>query len=228
MFLETLADPLPGRLGFNGKVCWSTDLSGMPEQLELHDLDRSRLWIGMRTGQWLSISDSATTVAVAKTKGPRDDVVLDVTQGRFKAKVRVSQDTWLLKSLESSGVEGPKKWTFADHRPWGGLNVPGTVTRKQADQTEVYHVSSIGPAPAPAAKASVYDHVTTRPDDSRFDPGAPANVPLKRAMTGHVLVRPNGPLGDDYLEGNIGVDFLKPFRLVLDYQNRRVAFVPLH
>lgn len=35
-----------------------------------------------------------------------------------------------------------------------------------------------------------------------------------------------GPLGDEYLEGNIGVDFLKPFRPVLDYQNRRVAFVP--
>jgi hypothetical protein len=77
MFLETLAGPLPGQLGFNGEVCWSTDFSGMPEQLELHDLDRNRLWIGMRTGQWLSISDSATTLAVAKTKGPRDEVVLD-------------------------------------------------------------------------------------------------------------------------------------------------------
>ena len=53
-------------------------------------------------------------------------------------------------------------------------------------------------------------------------------------VAGHRFDHPNvvfalsrqGPLADEYLEGNIGVDFLKPFRLVLDYQNRRVAFVP--
>ena len=187
-FLETLASPLPGQLGFNGKVCWSTDLSGMPEQLELHDLDRNLLWMGMRTGQWLSISASAPTIALARAKSPRDEVVLDVKQGRFKAKVHVSRGTWLLTSLESSGVEGPETWTFTDHRRWGGLSVPTKVTQKQAGQTAIHHVISIDPAPA--AAAGVYDLVTTRPDDTRFDPKAPAAVPLKRAMTGHVLVRP--------------------------------------
>ena len=52
-------------------------------------------------------------------------------------------------------------------------------------------------------------------------------------FAGHRFDHPNvvfalsrqGPLADEYLEGNIGIDFLKPFRLVLDYQNRRVAFV---
>src|SRR5262249_38935182 len=34
-----------------------------------------------------------------------------------------------------------------------------------------------------------------------------------------------GPLGDDYVEGNLGVEFLKPFRIVLDYQQERVALV---
>ncbi len=53
---------------------------------------------------------------------------------------------------------------------------------------EVYHVISVGPAPA--AAASVYDQPATRPDDTRFDRNAPADVALKRAMTGHVLVRP--------------------------------------
>ena len=35
-----------------------------------------------------------------------------------------------------------------------------------------------------------------------------------------------GPLGDPYVDGNIGVEFLKPFRMVLDFANRRVAFLP--
>jgi hypothetical protein len=32
-----------------------------------------------------------------------------------------------------------------------------------------------------------------------------------------------GPLGDEYVEGNLGVEFLRPFRLVLDYPHERVA-----
>ncbi len=35
-----------------------------------------------------------------------------------------------------------------------------------------------------------------------------------------------GPFGDEYVDGNIGVDFLRPFRLVLDFQNERAAFLP--
>jgi hypothetical protein len=186
-FLETLGGPLPGQLGFNGKTCWATDLGGMPERLELHDLDRNRLWLGMRTGQWLRTIDLAS-VAVAKTKSPRAEVILEVKQGRFKARVHVSRETWLPKSLDSSGVEGPETWTFADYRQFAGLNIPGIVTRKQAGQTETYRIKAI--EPAPAAPEALYDQITIRPDDTRFDAGAPASVAIKRAVTGHVLARP--------------------------------------
>jgi hypothetical protein len=35
-----------------------------------------------------------------------------------------------------------------------------------------------------------------------------------------------GPLADPYIDGNIGVEFLKHFRIVLDYRNARMAFQP--
>jgi hypothetical protein len=35
----------------------------------------------------------------------------------------------------------------------------------------------------------------------------------------------SGPLSDEWSDGNIGVDFLKPFRLILDYANTRMAFL---
>ena len=187
MFLQTLGGPLPGKVGFNGKEGWSVDPSGMPERLVLYDLDRNRLLLGMQTGQWLARADSAT-VALAAPKGRRDEVVLDIKQGRLKAKVRVSRETWLPKSLDCSGVSGPETWTFADYREFGGLKVPGTVTIEQAGQTEIYRVRSIGHAPD--APVGVYDFVRTRPDDTRFDPAAPPDVAVKRAMTGHFLVRP--------------------------------------
>ncbi len=36
-----------------------------------------------------------------------------------------------------------------------------------------------------------------------------------------------GPLADEYVLGNLGHDFIKPFRLVLSYQANQIAFVPL-
>ncbi len=187
MFLQTLAGPLPGKVGFNGKEGWSVDLSGMPERLVLYDLDRNRLLLGMQTGQWLARADK-TTVAITAPKGRREEVVLDIKQGRLKAKVHVSRETWLPKSLDCFGVSGPETWTFADFRGFGGQKVPGTVTLKQAGQTETFHVKSI--RPAPEAPTDVYDFVSTRPDDTRFDPAAAPGLAVKRTMTGHVLVRP--------------------------------------
>lgn len=50
-------------------------------------------------------------------------------------------------------------------------------------------------------------------------------------LAGHRFIDPTvifaldrqGPMGDEYVEGNIGVEFLKPFRLVLDYSRQRMA-----
>ena len=187
MVLKTHTGPLPGMAGFNAKEGWSTDLSGMPERLVLHDLDRSRLWLGMQTGQW-PVWAEAAGVSVAKIKGPGDEVVLNIKQGRLKAKLFVSRETWLPKALESSDVSGPEHWTFADYRSFGGLKVPGTVTLTQAGQTENYRALSI--RPAPAAPLSFYDCPAIRPDDTRFDPAGQPDLAFKRARTGHALVRP--------------------------------------
>jgi hypothetical protein len=187
MFLQTTAGPLSGKVGFNGRECWSVDWGGMPARLALHDLDRNRLWLGMQTGQWLARADPAT-VAVAETEGGRDEVVLDIIQGRLKAKLHVDRGTWLPTSLVTSGVKGPETWAFADYLGIAGLKVPGTVTVTRTGRTDTYRVASI--RPAPEAPAGVYDPVTARPDDTQFDPSAPPDVQVKRARTGHVLVRP--------------------------------------
>src|SRR5262249_12869774 len=128
------------------------------------------------------------SVALVEAGPGRDEVVLDIQQGRLKARLHVSRATWLPTSLDSSGVKGPEAWTFTDYRAFGGLKVPGTVTVTRAGQADVYRVLSIRSAlPAPSG---VYDPVTTRPDDTRFDPTAPPGVAVQRARTGHVLVRP--------------------------------------
>lgn len=37
----------------------------------------------------------------------------------------------------------------------------------------------------------------------------------------------SGPLAEPGVDGNIGVEFLKPFRILLDYRHARMAFVPV-
>ncbi len=86
--LQTLAAPLPGSVGFNGKDCWSTDLSGMPERLALHDLDRNMLWLGMHTGRWFTRAD-ASNVALARAKDLRNEVVLNIKQRRMNRMVHL-------------------------------------------------------------------------------------------------------------------------------------------
>ena len=147
MFLQKVAGPLPGEIGFNGKECWSTDATGMPLRLELHDLDRNRLVLALQTGRWLVEHADAKTVALAKAKGARDEVVLEIKQGRLKAELHVSRETWLPKSLECSGVSAAEICTFADYRDFAGLKLPGTVTVDTGGPTEIYRVGTIRPAP---------------------------------------------------------------------------------
>ena len=127
-------------------------------------------------------------VAVTKAKGRRDEVVLEIKQGRLKAKLHVSRETWLPKSLESSGVSGPDTWTFADYReirrPEGARDGDDRPGGPDGD------VSRRVDSPAPAAPAGVYDFAATRPDDTQFNPEASPDVVVKRAKTGHILVRP--------------------------------------
>jgi hypothetical protein len=45
-------------------------------------------------------------------------------------------------------------------------------------------------------------------------------------VLGRETSRRGGPLSDDSSQGNIGLGFLRPFRLILDYANERAAFLP--
>ncbi len=186
MFLQSVEGPLPSKVGFNGKECWSTDLSNMPMRLQLRDLDRNRLLVELQTGQWLARADGEA-LASSRVRPSRDEMAIDVKQGRFKVELRVSRETWLPKSLNCGSISGAETWAFADYRDFGGLKVPGTVTVTLAGDTEIYRVGSI--RPAPTAQASVYD-MAARPDDTRFDAAARSGLSVKRAMTGHILVRP--------------------------------------
>ena len=159
----------------------------MPERLELHDLDRNRLWLGMRTGQWLDLRPATVDrIAKAKSRARRGG-------SRRQARPLQGESPRLTRYLapQVSGLLGRRGARDLDLRRSPSVrraNVPGDGYPKASgpDGDLSRHVDR---SRAEAADGSLRpgDH---RPDDTAFDPEAPADVPLKRAMTGHVLVRP--------------------------------------
>src|SRR5262249_49387872 len=119
----------------------------------------------------------------------RRDCLLDVKQGRWQGKLHVNRTTWLPAMLRWSGVTGGEAWTLSDYPDDPGLKGPGkSPTARGGGMTDTYQVRSV--RPAPAAPAGVYAPVTARPEDTRFDPEVSPRIRVRRARTGHVLVRP--------------------------------------
>jgi hypothetical protein len=187
-FLHKVDGPLGETHGFNGTTCWMVDKCGVWRTVELFDRDLWQLWVGLQTGQWLA-NAAPDDVALAPEGTDPGPVVLDVRQGRLKAKLHVSRTTWLPEVLRRTGVTGDQTWTFAGYRDDLGWKLPGKVAMKLgAGITHTYEVVSV--SLAPAAGAGVYDPAPARPADARFDPDVSPRLEVRRTRTGHVLVHP--------------------------------------
>jgi hypothetical protein len=185
-FRQVIDGPLGDTHGFDGTTCWQVNTSGVPRTVELAERDKRQLWVGMQSGQWLA-GVARDAVALAPGEGDDEHVVLDVKQGRLKARLFVSRTTWLPDRLRQTGVGGEQIWTFTRYRDDLGWKLPGKIAVQiGAGITDTYEVRSVSRA---AAEAGAFDPVKSRPMDARFHADAPPRVELKRASTGHVLVR---------------------------------------
>jgi hypothetical protein len=141
----------------------------------------------MVTGRWLA-DVAPADVALAAEGAGEGRVVLDVKRGRLEARVRVSRTTWLPETLEWTGAGGAQTWAFGDYRDDLGWKLPGrVVVRPGGGLANTYEVRSV--SRAPAGGPGTYAPDTGRPADARFNPGVPPGVEVRRAPTGHVLVR---------------------------------------
>src|SRR5262249_3595157 len=142
-FRQVIDGPLGDTHGFDGTTCWQVNRGGVPRTLELFDRDVRQLWVGMQTGQWLA-GVAADAVALVLAEGDEERVVLDVKQGRLKARLFVSRTTWLPDRLRLTGVGGDQTWTFVRYRDDLGWKVPGKIfVRLGAGVTNRYEVRSV-------------------------------------------------------------------------------------
>jgi len=189
-FCERVEAPLGRTRGDDGATGWEVDASGMPRRLEADERDRARLTTWIWTGQWLD--RAAKIVAALRPRRPvGGDVVLEVGMADrpWHGKLLIDGQTWLPRSLTSSGASGSEVVEFSRYVEYEGRKVAAAVASRTGDiPTFTGTVTAIRSSPTDDGR--VFAPIERRPHDTHFDAGRPAKVRLERARTGQLLVYP--------------------------------------
>jgi len=175
---------------FDGEIVWRLDFGGEAYPLVLGEREQmlfggyamTHLWFDPRFGMRFTLSSQPA-------RGEDAPVVLGFTLDGWllDGTVEIDPNTWL-----------PVRWlTEADESVWtldGAVECGGATFPASASQTlpsggqGIYRFSRAERVAEVDPKTFALGPWT--PDDSRFDPAVPAQLEAKRALTGHVLVRP--------------------------------------
>ena len=144
---------------------------------------------------------------------------------------------------DSISIHDPKIYRL-DSAPWQKLTlhqalptVEGTFEGDRRGRFRI-DVGAAGPAGTVVFHAPAVEEMQLLKDRTVTNAQAgPNRIALGKIawfeLAGHRFLDPtvlfaldrHGPLGDEYVEGNLGVEMLKPFCIVLDYPHEQMAFL---
>ena len=189
-FLERTDTKLGQTLGFDGKVGWTVDWSGMLWSLQLDDLDKERLRLGVLAGCWLAENSPIQIESVGPGKdGGEIRLHLRFERGAQEADLALDRNTWLPKRLTRQGMTGEEIWEFTAFQEIMGISMPRRLVHRVGELRNIYVIES--GKPAKAEERDAYQMPARKPPrDTRFDSKLSAKVEVKRTPSGHVFVRP--------------------------------------
>jgi hypothetical protein len=188
-FRTEVAGPLGGVTGFDGAAGWEVDSTGMPRVLEFQDLELAQLDAWVYSSRWMAEdSPFAISLDASKTDDKQVALKLNLKQGVLEATIFVDRATWLPKTVRRRGSGGEEVMELGDYRDVMGFRFPHRFTRSVGGVTNAYEVRTV--AAAPAGSLARFERVTTRPNDARWDNAVAPSVEVRRARSGHMLVRP--------------------------------------
>jgi hypothetical protein len=189
-FVQTSSARITTGSGYDGTHAWVKDLGGEHRIQELSDSNRTILSGLFTTGLWLD-PQSGMTYSLAKEQPKEGSYTLNFihTPTAMTGTIMIDTKTWL--PLESSmlaeGRKGTTKWTGIVE--FNGMIFPKTFELFSAgDSVETFTVEKI--SAAPTFVRNPYTPLITPPADVTFDNKLPADLEVKRAKTGHLLVKP--------------------------------------
>lgn len=183
-----LSGPITIEGGYDGARAWVRDLAGEARVLSLGEDDDATVSDSIVTGSWLS---PASPFNFTLESASDDACVLSFTLdgSDTTGTIRIDADSWR-----------PLEWTFTDGSvaqtvtlrgsvSGAGLSLPAIIEQTRGEGA-VMRVELREVAPAGPESESRYVPDLSPPRDTRFDPSVPAALEVRKAPTGHLLVKP--------------------------------------
>ncbi len=189
-FVQTTTARITTGSGYDGSRAWIKDLGGEQRIQELSDANRTILSGLFASSLWLD-PQSGLSYTLSEKQPKEGSYTLKFTHAptALTGTIVIDGQTWL--PLESSMlVEGRNVTTkLTGIVEFNGMKFPKTSDSfSGSDSIEAYTIENI--TAAPTFIRNPYAPVITAPTDVSFDNNLPAALEVKRAKTGHLLVKP--------------------------------------
>ncbi|MGH7595095.1 MAG: aspartyl protease family protein [bacterium] len=189
-FVRRLETLLSEAAGFDGVAGWMVDWMGMPRILEQGELEWLQLVTGVQTGLWLR-EDSSFVITTIGTGASNAELVLSVIHknGSLQAEARVEASSWRVKSFRYNGIRGEEALELGDYKEIAGWVLPGRLHHTVNNiSIASFELRSVATRPSHHT-GNPYRPITSRPNDTQFDHAISSQLEVKRAPSGHFLIR---------------------------------------
>jgi outer membrane lipoprotein-sorting protein len=179
-FVQTFKGPLGETFGFDGKTFWRMDRSKCVTTLDFEDRDRLNAIGLVLTSSWLNPDVPATI------SGDGYTINLTLKGSGQKETIKVDPKTWLPNEATFPISAGEMKLTLHDWKPVGNRMIPTSFELTEGGLTDKASATEI----TTPTGVSTFAPPTWTPDDVTFKAGVPSGIECKRAISGHILVKP--------------------------------------
>ncbi len=188
-FISTIDGPLSMTSAFDGQTAWERDWNKTQRILPLGDRDQALLSTWAVTGDWAS-TDSPLRFTIAPEQ-PADAVVLAFTWpgSPMTGSVELAEDSHLPRRIAWSAGSEESAIELSGFRPFGAAVLP-TGIRESGPSGQDVTVTLTGATTAPTFIRSPYQALPAANADTAFNNSLPADLEVKAAPTGHLLVHP--------------------------------------
>lgn len=185
---------LNNNLGYDGQIAWERDWNQTPRQLQQKEYDRSILETLLWSGAWSRGSDANGRLELG--------AVSDSTEGQWQVSYTfgdrgmhgiITIDRAQNEVIAySSGTKGDmQSYLLSDFQDFGGVRWPALTTLKTEGASDsifkAHDIKVIGDA---QEITELLAPNLEMPAGFRFNDDLPADLEIKRAPTGHLLVHP--------------------------------------
>lgn len=187
-FLQQTVGPLSAATAFDGKTCWKQDWNQTPQITDLREREVELLQGAFLTGSLFQAgAPFVFTVDAENSTEKQTALIATANDGEVSGRVLLDKATSLPQTLQMIGPRG-SRLDVSNFHDVAGRKIPGKVVITQSSgMASTFELTNV--AAVASLERQHVDFVDGFPANYSFDSSAPAELTLKQAPTGHLLVQ---------------------------------------